>query len=113
MREPNYVEETSEFTTGMTWLEETQLSNQAPQGCLKRRGVVAFCARVMETVHIIIQCLFAGNDRPAGKFVRGKRALYQPLPPSIFLDKGIQAAFFHPLTEESIIPKDRSFWRLH
>lgn len=97
----------------MTWLEETRVSNQPPQGCLKSKGVVAFCACVMETVQVAIQLLFAGNDRPAVKFLRGKRALHQPLPLAFLLDTGIQAAFFHPLIEESITPKDRLFQGLH
>lgn len=47
-KKPNYAEGTSEFACGITWLEETQLSNQPSQGCLKSKGVVAFFACVME-----------------------------------------------------------------
>lgn len=31
----------SEFTCGMTQLEDTQLSTQPPQGCLNSKGVIA------------------------------------------------------------------------
>lgn len=89
----NYVEGTSEFASGMTWLEETQISNQPRQGCLKSKGVVVFCACLMETARVEIQLLFAGNYRPAGKFLRGERVLHQPLPPSIFAWQGNTSSF--------------------
>lgn len=40
-QKPNFVKAMSEFTCGMTQLEETQLSTQPPQGCLNSKGVVA------------------------------------------------------------------------
>lgn len=45
-QKPNFVEATSELTCRMIQLEETQLTSQPLQGCLKSKGIVVWSVYV-------------------------------------------------------------------